>query len=100
MKRKAYVRVTETFDHLAEPVEVCVGVELSKVLTVKAQYVRLREYIRSAMSPWLLRNWSDEAIAGAIEAVIKDRYPEHISYFIEVGRGKMDEYVQVFEVGE
>jgi hypothetical protein len=94
-KRHAYVRVVERIDHLAVPIEVIVGVELHKLLTVKAQYDDVRTMIRRALSPTMLRNYSDDALTEVIERHIQALYPGR-SYFIEIGRGNLDEYVQVY----
>lgn len=100
MNRKAYVRVTERFTHLAEPLEVIAGVELRPVHSLTSQYTKLRGLMKVALAPSVLRNYSDEAIAASIELVIQANYPESSSYFIEVGRGNLDQYVQVFEEGD
>ena len=100
MNRKAYVRVTERITHLAEPIEIIAGVELSRMKSVTSQYNRLRDALKVALSPSVLRNYDDDSIAASVELAIHKYYPFMPSYFIEVGRGNLDQYVQVFEVGE
>lgn len=96
MKRQAYVRVVEVISHLEVPIEIIVGVELHALLSVSAQYEDVRQTLKRGLSPSILHNYSDASIAEVIEGQIKDRHPGR-SYFIEVGRGNLDEYVQVFQ---
>ena len=97
MTRKAYVRVTYTIDEpLVEPIEVIAGVELQQNLVLQYQYNELHKLLRRALSPSTLRNFSDAELNSRVEQEILRRYPEGTSYFIEVGRGKLDQYVQVF----
>jgi len=95
-KRKAYVRVVERIDHLAEPIEIIAGVELDMMRSVTNQYRELRLLIQHALSPSMLRNYNDGTLACALEDHIRVQHPGR-SYFIEIGRGKLDQYVQVFE---
>lgn len=95
--RKAYVRVVETFvGGLEQPIEVIAGIELHPVNTLRSQYDLLRKVIRTALHPSGLRNWSDEVINAQVEIGIVSTFGEQRSYFIEVGRGDLDEYVQVY----
>ena len=96
MKRKAYVRVSHKITHLSVPIEIVAGVELDTLFPVSKQYAELRNNIVYSVSPTALNNYSDAEIATSIEARIIDQYPGK-SYFLEVGRGALDEYVQVFE---
>lgn len=95
-KRKAYVRVVWTITHLAEPIEITAGVELEHYLPVTQQYRNLRSMMETTLSPSRLSNFGDDLLAATLESSIRAWYPGK-SYFIEVGRGKLDEYVQVFE---
>ena len=97
LTRKAYVRVVYTIDEpLVEPIEVIAGVELQPNLILQYQYNELHKVLRRALSPSTLRNFSDAELTGTVEQAILRRYPEGTSYFIEVGRGKLDQYVQVY----
>jgi hypothetical protein len=96
-KRKAYVRVTLTpaiSDHTT--IEIVGGVELSPDRTLRGQYDLLRSTMEQALAPGALFSWSDAAINAAVELAILNTYPRGVSYFVEVGRGVMDEYVQVY----
>lgn len=97
MKRKAYLRVTEHItEGLTTPIEVIVGVELQPLVALSVQYSNLRENMRRMLTPSRLRNYADDTIAYTLEEMIGHAYNGR-SYFIEVGRGNRDEYVQVFE---
>jgi len=97
-KRQAYVRVTETFEvPNGDPVEVIAGVELHPNITLRWQYDQLRRAVKVALSPSILRNYSDAGINGRVEDQIRQIFGNQVSYFIEVGRGKLDEYVQVYQ---
>jgi len=95
-KRQAYVRVVERIDHLAVPIEIIAGVELDIMRSVSNQYREVREAVRAALSPTVLHNYSDGIMAESVEAQLLRRYPGR-SYFIEIGRGNLDEYVQVYQ---
>lgn len=96
-QRKAYVRVVETLNpgEGYPPIEIIAGVELHPNETVTSQYGVVRRCIRRAISPTLLHNYSDAQINAAVEHEIVHTVPNR-SYFIEVGRGAMDEYTQVY----
>lgn len=96
MKRHAYIRATRKLTHLAEPIEIIAGVELNTLETVRAQYNRLHGLLARALTPAMLRNYADDTMAAAVELAIQNTYGAEVSYFIEVGRGTQDEYVQVF----
>lgn len=97
MKRKAYVRVTEHItEGLTTPIEIICGVELRPLVAITVQYNSLRANMMRVLTPSRLRNYADDTIALALEERLGHAYPGR-SYFIEVGRGNMDEYVQVFE---
>lgn len=99
MSRHAYVRVTHHLNPEIPyvPIEVIAGVELQPMYTLRSQYDRLARVLKTAMTPVMAHNYSDEAINGAVEEAIKKEYGDKLSYFIEVGRGDMDEYVQVYQ---
>lgn len=98
----AYVRVTiKGNDLLGIPVEVVVGVAYTPLsqagerMSARAMY----EQVRIAMERELLSripDEEDEELAAAAESVILKGWPG-LSYFIEVGRGDLDQWVQVFQ---
>lgn len=96
-KRKAYVRVVWTITHLAEPIEIIAGVELDRIQPVRLQYAYLKKLMETVLSPSMLSNYADDTLAYKLEDHIRGHYGPGRSYFIEIGRGKLDEYVQVFE---
>lgn len=96
-KRQAYARVTVSFAvPSGDPIEVIAGIELHPYEPLRSQYDRLRKATTNALSPSSLRNYSDADINAAVERAIIETFGTRPSYFIEVGRGKLDEYVQVF----
>ena len=44
----------------------------------------------------MLSNYGDDTLAATVERQIKLALPGY-SYFIEIGRGNLDEYVQIYQ---
>lgn len=96
--RYAYARVTFSGQSTSgQPVEAIVGVELDPTLLPSVAYEGVRAGIGGRVDiRKLLETGDDVVIAAALEIEIKECWPG-ASYFIEVGRGLLNEWVQVFE---
>jgi hypothetical protein len=88
-KREAYVRVTLC---ATENLEVLVGVEIGEGEDPSILYAE----VRAAVWPVDIVDKNDMQIGKTVEEMIRFHYPGR-SYFLEVGRGAGDEYVQIFQ---
>ena len=89
--RYAYVRVTIA---TGDGIEVCGGVELRAGENLTAMYAAVRTAMCDALKP-LTASVDDAQLAEAFERCVAANWPGR-SYFCEVGRGYLDEYVQVW----
>jgi hypothetical protein len=95
MKRRYfYARVTRSTSD--KQVEVVAGVEVKKGEPVARIYDETREILDQFHDDVLLA-FSDQALAEEYERLIKAHWPDGRSYFLEIGHGAGDEYVQVYQ---
>lgn len=88
----AYARVVvKGTDSLGQKVEIIAGIEI-----LDDDHKELYEKVRKIISLDLDFNLSDIIIAARVEDLLSSCWPSR-SYFLEVGRGDLDEWVQVFE---
>lgn len=99
--RYRYARVTFRLFGDPENVEVIVGVQIpTSVPSISAFYRVVRRCLQGTADLLLTSGAPDDTIASGIEARIREDeelWEPGRSYFVEVGRGNRDEYVQVFE---
>ena len=89
--RYAYVRVSVD---LADGIEVCGAVALLPGESCQLVYNKLRAEMHKWLSPFA--DADDAAIATEFERLVLSVWPGR-SYFCEVGRGYLDEWVQIFQ---
>jgi hypothetical protein len=95
-RRYAYARVSVKVGE----VEVVAGVEMRDawgdgVPTLPELYWQVRETVVRVAT--VMAGCPDDQIAYHVESHLRERFGADRSYFIEVGRGALDEYVQVFQ---
>ena len=95
-RRYFYARVTRASACKDGPVEIIAGVEVKQGELAREVYRETRE-ILDQFRDVELRSFDDQLLANVTEQRIKHRWPDGRSYFLEVGRGPMDEYVQVYQ---
>lgn len=91
-RRYAYARVTIRMGEI----ELVAGVELQPGEGLRVLYQEVRALVERILATAPIA-WGDDQIAYLIESHLRLTFGPDRSYFIEVGRGSLDEYVQVYQ---
>lgn len=98
LTRYAYVRVVLRRTITAgEVVEIIVGVEHEPASLSSEEYVAVRAILEERLTEMFVWRANDDDLAEAVESAILFHFPGR-SYFLEIGRGALDEWVQVYEM--